>query len=100
MGVPELKPPDCTASKPATNWNSTMLDGVMRDFMNAVCGAGTGLKGSGCKKSVVQQLSTMPSWLYEGGYPANKLPEYPWDTPNPFNVYTACDSLVDKSCKQ
>ena len=31
--VTELEPPDCTASKPAANWNSTLFDGVMRDFM-------------------------------------------------------------------
>ena len=31
--VTELEPPDCTATKPATNWNSTLFDGVMRDFM-------------------------------------------------------------------
>ena len=26
--VAELDPPDCTADKPATNWNSTLLDGI------------------------------------------------------------------------
>ena len=26
--VAELGPPDCTADKPATNWNSTLLDGI------------------------------------------------------------------------
>ena len=36
--VPELTPPDCTASKPATNWNSTFFDQIMKDFMEAVCG--------------------------------------------------------------
>ena len=29
--VPELRPSDCTPSKPATNWNSTMLDDVVRE---------------------------------------------------------------------
>ena len=65
--VPELTPPDCTKDKytcphsavarifccaifavtprncalpgrPATNWNSTLFDGIVRDFMAAVCG--------------------------------------------------------------
>jgi hypothetical protein len=30
-----------------------------------------------CKLSVVQQLSTMPAWMYEGGYTGD-LPENPW----------------------
>ena len=34
--VPELTPPDCTATKPATNWNSTLFDGIVRDFMEGV----------------------------------------------------------------
>ena len=29
--VTELFPSDCTPSKPATNWNSTLFDGVMRE---------------------------------------------------------------------
>ena len=36
--VPELTPSDCTPEKPATNWNSTYFDEIMRDFMHAVCG--------------------------------------------------------------
>ena len=36
--VNELYPSDCTAAKPATNWNSTLFDGVMRDFMAAGAG--------------------------------------------------------------
>ena len=35
--VTELTPPDCTATQPATNWNSTHFDAIMRDFMTAVC---------------------------------------------------------------
>ena len=30
--VTELTPSDCTPSAPATNWNSTLFDGIMRDF--------------------------------------------------------------------
>jgi len=62
--VPELTPSDCTKTKPATNWNSTYFDGIMRDFMAAVCGPDA-VQGT-CKLSVVQQLSTMPSYMYEG----------------------------------
>ena len=38
MVVLELRPSDCTATKPATNWNSTAFDAVTADFMQAVCG--------------------------------------------------------------
>ena len=57
VAVTELAPSDCTASKPATNWNSTLFDGVIRDFMSAVCGPGAVLNYS-CTHSVAQQLST------------------------------------------
>lgn len=36
--VMELEPPDCTATKPATNWNSEHFDKVTADFMETVCG--------------------------------------------------------------
>ena len=36
--VNELTPSDCTKDKPATNWNSTLFDSIMADFMAAVCG--------------------------------------------------------------
>ena len=34
--VAELTPSDCTKDQPATNWNSTYLDAIMRDFMTCV----------------------------------------------------------------
>ena len=34
--VTELTPSDCTKDRPATNWNSTVFDGLMRDFMVSV----------------------------------------------------------------
>ena len=58
--VTELTPSDCTKDKPATNWNSTLMDQIVRDFMAAVCGPDA-INGA-CEKSVVQQLSTMPSY--------------------------------------
>jgi hypothetical protein len=89
--VPELTPVDCTKDKPATNWNSTLFDGIMRDFMHAVCGPNA--ESGECKLSVVQQLSTMPSWMYKGGYCQDAspscLPLDPWDTTDPFNAYAA-----------
>jgi len=60
--VPELTPPDCTSTKPATNWNSTFLDQLMKDFMVAVCGPDA-VYGTCDRSSVIQQLSTMPSWM-------------------------------------
>ena len=97
--VTELSPSDCTATKPASNWNSTFFDGIVRDFMAAVCGpnADTG----SCKLSVVQQLSTMPSYMYKGGYCPDAtgcLPDYPWNTTDPFNAYNAGSVLVDPTC--
>ena len=64
-GCPPLStppPPDCTAAKPATNWNSTFFDQLMKDFMTAVCGPDA-VHGACDRLSVIQQLSTMPSWM-------------------------------------
>ena len=96
--VPELRPSDCDARTPATNWNSTLLDGVVRDFMAAVCGPNAA--AGACARSVVPQLSTMPSWMYVGGTDPATLPEDPWDTPDPFSAYEAGTELVDKTCRQ
>lgn len=84
--VPELTPHTCSASQPAANWNSTYFDEIMADFQHAVCGpdAARGV----CKHSVVQQLSTMPAWMYKGGY-SKPLPANPWNTTDPFNAYAA-----------
>ena len=99
--VPELRPPDCTQTKPATNWNSSFLDQIMKDFMTAVCGkdaasgrcdapnapnapdapnnAGqTSSTSSSSSSSVIQQLSTMPSWMYEGGMNIDDVPSNPY----------------------
>ena len=74
--VPELTPPDCTATKPATNWNSTFFDQLMKDFMSAACGEGSA-QGK-CPRRVIQQLSTMPSWMYVGGMKLADVPENPY----------------------
>lgn len=95
--VTELTPPNCNATHPATNWDSTHFDQVMSDFYVAVCGPGAA-EGA-CERSVVQQLSTMPSWLFVDGYDYEKLPTDPWNTPDPFDVYTAGKALKDPSCE-
>jgi hypothetical protein len=63
-----------------------------------------------CKLSVVQQLSTMPAYMYKGGCPnshnclpcANPLdclPQYPWNTTFPFGPYGHFgNALVDPTC--
>ena len=97
--VPELRPPDCTPTKPATNWNSTLFDQIVSDFMLAVCGPGASLNFS-CSHSVAQQLSTMPSWIYKGAYPlpAGTVPQDPWQYKG-FSAYSVGIELVDESCE-
>ena len=48
--VTELEPSPC----PGSNWNSTIMDGVMADFMAAVCGLDA--KEGKCEHSVSQQV--------------------------------------------
>eukprot|EP01051_Picozoa_sp_SAG22_P023385 SAG22_NODE_6010_length_916_cov_1.569155_1_plen_202_part_00 len=109
--VPELTPSDCTAAKPATNWNSTLFDGIMADFMVAVCGSDAA-KGT-CTHSVAQQLSTMPSWFYKGGFPHERLDPDPWaycggagdncapgdETGSSYKFYEQGSALVDETCE-
>ena len=75
---------------------------------SAVCGPDA-VNGA-CKLSVVQQLSTMPAYMYKGGCPnshnclpcANPLdclPQYPWNTTFPFGPYGHFgNALVDPTC--
>ena len=77
VAVVELEPTDCTATTPASNWNSSLFDPILADFMSAVCGEGAAT--GHCEHSVAQQLSTMPSWLYVGGEDPKDLPADPWD---------------------
>ena len=88
--VTELSPPDCTPVKPATNWNSTLFDAVVSDFMLAVCGPDA-VRGE-CQHSVAQQLSTMPAWLFKSAYPIPKgvLPNDPWQY-NDFMAYVGVE---------
>ena len=100
--VTELTPSDCTATKPATNWNSTRLDQVMEDFYQAVCGPQA--KQGACEKSVIQQWSTWPSYMFTDGFKLKDLDPRPW-VPNMTgsvnSVYGLEGSkLQDPSCGQ
>ena len=66
--VPELNKTKCQGSQ----WNSTLMDGIMSDFMTAVCGQRAA--DGECGHSVAQQLSTMPAWMYEGGTNYSDIP--------------------------
>ena len=96
--VPELMPPDCTSSKPATNWNSTLLDEVMASFFGAVCGDGAA-QGS-CRRSVIMQVSTMPSWMYVGGMHLSDVPADPWVPTRGHKDYAQGSALIDPTCEQ
>lgn len=88
--VPELKPAVCNDTHPATNWDSKEFDKVIADFYGAVCGPDAA--AGKCTHSVVQQLSTMPAWMYNGGY-NRPLPAYPWNTTDPFDAYVSNQRL-------
>jgi hypothetical protein len=97
--VPELTPPSCTKDKPATNWNSTFLDQLMEDFMTAVCGEDAESGGCHTGRSVIQQLSTMPSWMYAGGMKLADVPANPYiPTLNNHKAYVQGGALVDRTC--
>ena len=82
--VTELHPPDCSKGGRGSSWNSTLLDGIVADFMLAVCGprAADGVCDSGL--SVVPQLSTMPDWMYasDGKNRTASIPDDPWTFPS------------------
>ena len=82
-----------------------------RQSVNVALQCGPDAVSGACEKSVVQQLSTMPAWLYRGGlcypyladkkeYKSDCLPSYPWNTTENFALYQAGTSLVDKTCGQ
>ena len=96
--VPELEESSC----PGSNWNSTLMDQAMSDFMAGVCGMDAG-EGR-CEHSVAQQLSTMPVWLYKDGKPTEPLPADPWVFPSgDMNFYSQpahSARLKDPTCGQ
>ena len=89
----------CTATRPATNWDSTNFDAIVRDFMAAVCGPGA--ERGGCAPKVVQQLSTIPVWMFtDAGVDIKTFPTDPWNTTRDFSAYSRGGTLVDPSCGQ
>jgi len=94
--VTELYPSDCTSTTPATNWNSTLFDPILADFMLAVCGEDAA--HGKCNHSVAQQISTMPSWMYVGGADPASLPADPWDSR--MNGYNGGTVLKNETCSE
>ena len=76
----------------------------LRGCAGARCGA-EAVNGA-CKRSVVQQLSTMPSWMFKSGYctdgSASCLPAYPWNSTTKIGgkYGNQGSELVDGSCGQ
>lgn len=69
--------------------------------MTAVCGDGAAQGKCGTGLSVVQQLSTMPSWMYaDAAVDINTFPLDPWNTTNPFSKYSVGSKLADDTCVQ
>ena len=71
----------------------------MKDFMTTVCGS-RAEQGECDRLSVIQQLSTMPAWMYHGGMPLSDIPSNPYiPTPGGHKQYESGSSLVDPSCR-
>ena len=76
--VPEFEKTNCSSY--GSTWNSTLLDGVVADFMLAVCGPNAAAGQCHNGRSVAPQLSTMPMWLYKSDG-INRTKDFPADTP-------------------
>ena len=101
VNVAELTRADC--SNGGSSWNTTLLDGIVSDFMQAVCGpaAADGICHRGL--SVVPQLSTMPAWMYgDGSNRTTLMPDDPWRYVNGNMGYYVVGGkpLVDPTCRE
>ena len=102
VNVAELTKADCANG--GSSWNATLLNGIVADFMEAVCGpeAADGKCSTGL--SVVPQLSTMPAWMYEpdGSNRTALMPDDPWKYPSgKFGYYVVGGKpLVDPTCRE
>ena len=100
VNVAELEKADCAAH--GSSWNTTLLDGIISDFMHAVCGpfAASGVCDNGL--SVVPQLSTIPTWMFEPDGHNRTLPADPWHFPsNKFDNYLVKGKpLLDPTCRE
>ena len=102
--VPELERADCRPNGKGSSWNATLLNGIVSDFMLAVCGPNA-INGA-CEDglSVVPQLSTMPAWLYtsDGTNRTAIMPNDPWLYPtDKFEYYVVQNQpLLDETCEE
>eukprot|EP01051_Picozoa_sp_SAG22_P014960 SAG22_NODE_1890_length_3373_cov_1.512523_2_plen_775_part_00 len=86
--VAELRRPNCSAGSPVgAGWNSSIMDGILADFMAA----------NGPNRTVAMQISTVPSWMVVGGTDPDSLPEDPWSY-DEWGSYNKGDKLVDETC--
>ena len=101
--VAELERADCRRDG-KSSWNTTHLDAIVSDFMQAVCGPDAAKGACADGLSVVPQLSTMPAWMYEsdGVNRTALMPTDPWKYPSGrFNYYVVQGKpLVDPTCRE
>jgi hypothetical protein len=99
VAVLELQEADCRTGGRGSSWNSTLLEGVLADFMLAVCGPHAAKGECANNRSVIPQLSTMASWLYEGAKNYAFIGD-PWSYPRGFSEYEQTRRpLKDKTCR-
>jgi hypothetical protein len=99
VAVLELQEPDCRTGQHVSSWNSTMLDGVLADFMLAVCGPRAAEGECTGNRSVIPQLSTMPAWLYVNASNFSFIGD-PWAYSRGFSEYEQTRRpLKDPSCR-
>ena len=91
----ELQEPDCSPGGRGSSWNSTLLDGVLADFMLATCGPRAALGECHDNRSVIPQLSTIPAWLYVGAKNFSFIGD-PWSYPRGcVQQRSACLTVAD-----
>jgi hypothetical protein len=101
--VPEWTKANCSGA--GSSWNSTLLDAVLSDFMQAVCAPSAADGECAAGLSVAPQLSTVPAWLYQPDG-INRTADFPEDepwryVPGHLSHYAAHGTpLVDPSCEE
>eukprot|EP01062_Namystynia_karyoxenos_P000520 TRINITY_DN10188_c0_g1_i1.p1 TRINITY_DN10188_c0_g1~~TRINITY_DN10188_c0_g1_i1.p1 ORF type:complete len:646 (+),score=94.18 TRINITY_DN10188_c0_g1_i1:65-2002(+) len=79
VAIAEMTPANCSGA--GSSWNSSLLDVVVADFMEAVCGPDAAKGACVEGRSVVPQLSTIPDYMLLNGsgvLPPGSIPEDPW----------------------
>ena len=90
VAIAALEPPNCSAN--FTSWNFSMMDEVVKDFMQATNG-----------RTVAPQLSTLPLWMLTTWPRVNNsaFPPEPWQPVADLPAYPGSGAmLTDPSCKQ